>query len=109
MNKDPIIQDWKERTLKTFLEELDSKVFIKSTDSFTDEEEYLSPVIEDMEAIIAISGEWDREDLKDILEKVRNQALEEIREKIENMPIENVGNSAKTVEQVLSIIDEKLK
>lgn len=57
----------KEKLLEMFLEKLNDNVFIKSTNSVTDEEEYLLPIIEDMEAVIVISGEWDREDLKNIL------------------------------------------
>lgn len=57
----------KELFLEKFLKELDSHVFVKSTNSVTLEEEESSPTIEDREAIIYISGEWDREDLKDIL------------------------------------------
>lgn len=34
----------------------------------------------------------------------RSEALKEVREKIENMAIETVGNSAKTVEQILNLL-----
>jgi len=60
-------EEMKEKLLSNLLKELENKVFIKSTNSVTGDEESLTPFIEDMEAIIAISGEWDREDLKEIL------------------------------------------
>ncbi len=65
----------KEKLLEMFLEKLNDNVFIKSTNSVTDEEEYLLPIIEDMEAVIVISGEWDREDLKNILGDLSTVAL----------------------------------
>lgn len=57
----------KERMLTSFLKGLSDLAFVKSTDSVTGEEEELNPVIEDMEAIIKINGEFDREDLKDFI------------------------------------------
>jgi hypothetical protein len=57
----------KEERLSKFLKEIDENVFVKSTDSVSGDEEELIPTIEDLEGIIVISGEWDREDLKNIL------------------------------------------
>jgi hypothetical protein len=56
-----------ETILKQFLELLNEHVFVNSVNSVTTKEEKLNPVIEDMEAIIKICGEWDREDLKGML------------------------------------------
>ena len=57
----------KENVLKMFLEKMNEHVFVKSTNSVSGEVEELKPVVEDMEAVIKLSGEWDREDLKEIL------------------------------------------
>ena len=65
--RDDLTEIYKEEMLKKFLKFLDENVFVKSTDSVTGEENTLEPIVEDMEAVIAISGEWDREDLKNIL------------------------------------------
>jgi len=59
--------EMKERVLLVFLDTLREKAFVKSTNSVTDDVEELNPVVEDMEGIIKISGEWDREDLKDLI------------------------------------------
>jgi hypothetical protein len=56
-----------ERVLVEFLKRLQKEAFIKSTNSITGKEENLNPEVEDMEAVIKINGEWDREDLKGIL------------------------------------------
>lgn len=66
-NKEEKIEDDKERLLRGFLERLSESVFLRSTNSVTDEVEHLNPKILDMEAIIEISGQWDREELKEIL------------------------------------------
>lgn len=65
-----------ENLLSNLLKGLNENVFIKSTDSVSGEEEHLTPVIEDMEAVIAISGEWDREDLKKVLLTLLDKELE---------------------------------
>ena len=57
----------KEELLKKFLIRLDHTVFVSSTDSFSGKTTHFRPKIEDMDAVIVIKGEWDREDLKDIL------------------------------------------
>jgi len=57
----------KEQILKKFLDCLEQNVFIKSTNSVTGKEELMENSIKDYEAIIEIKGQWDREDLKDIL------------------------------------------
>lgn len=57
----------KEKLLTDFLKQLDKHVYVKSTNSVTGEVEELKPTIQDQEEIIIISGEWDREDLKNIL------------------------------------------
>jgi hypothetical protein len=84
----------KEKMLEILLKGLEKNVFIKSTNSVTDEEEHFEPVIEDMEAIIAISGEWDREDLKNILAEISDLAIKETEERlvreIEGMAKENI-------------------
>lgn len=60
-------EEIREKILLNFLDALRQNVFVKSTNSVTDEVEEMDNTIEDMEAIIKISGEWDREDLKNIL------------------------------------------
>lgn len=77
-----------EGALELFLAEMDKNVFVKSTNSVTGKVEELTPSIKDMEAIIAISGEWDREDLKGILNKI--QALSRA-EGIEGMKMFLIG------------------
>ena len=57
----------KEKLLTDFLKQLDKHVYVKSTNSVTGQVEELKPTIQDQEEIIIISGEWDREDLKNIL------------------------------------------
>lgn len=57
-----------EDRLDKFLSKLRDQVFVKSTNSVTYEEEYLEAEINDYEAVIEIRGEWDREDLKQILQ-----------------------------------------
>jgi hypothetical protein len=66
-----------EEQLKWFLNSLNALVFVKSTISATGRVENLNAEVLDMEAIIKISGEWDREDLKDILAQVSEQARTE--------------------------------
>ncbi len=61
------IDAMKERMLLGFLKSLDDIAFVKSTNSVTGEEKILVPVIEDQEAIIRICGEFDREDLKNLI------------------------------------------
>lgn len=61
------IDTMKERMLLSFLHDLEQLAFVKSTNSVTNEIEELNPIVEDQEAIIKISGEWDREDLKNLL------------------------------------------
>ncbi len=61
------IDEMKERMLKSFLYNLDQLAFVKSTDSVSGKEEELNPVVEDREAIIIIQGEFDREDLKNLI------------------------------------------
>ena len=57
----------KEKILEKFLKGLDNIVFVKSTDSITNEVTIYTPEVVDMEAIIKIDMECDREDLKDLL------------------------------------------
>lgn len=57
----------KEEILKEFLKKLDEQVCVRSTISATGRVEILPAIVNDMEAIIEINGQWDREDLKDIL------------------------------------------
>ena len=61
------IDDMKERMLKSFLRGLDNIAFVKSTNSVTDVVEEFPSATEDMEGIIKICGEFDREDLKDFI------------------------------------------
>jgi hypothetical protein len=61
------IDDMKERMLLSFLRALDDIAFVKRTDSVTDEVEHYPPAVTDMEATIRISGEFDREDLKNLI------------------------------------------
>lgn len=67
MNIDKAIDNRKEGLLTGFLRDLEKLAFVKSTNSVTGEVEELNPVVEDMEAIIRINAEFDREDLKDLL------------------------------------------
>lgn len=60
-------QDWKEEVLNGFLRGLRENVFVSSVNSVTTREELLRPEVNDLEAIIEISGQWDREDLKNLL------------------------------------------
>lgn len=62
-----LIDAMEERILLGFLKDLRNLVFVKSTDSITGEVEDLDSIIEDMGAIIRISSEFDREDLKNLL------------------------------------------
>lgn len=57
----------REIMLQSFIDKIRKSAFVNSVNSVTTKEEKLNPVVEDMEAIIKISGEWDREDLKKIL------------------------------------------
>lgn len=65
--EDKRIDDLKERMLKSFLYDLEQLAFVKETNSVTGQSKVLTPVIEDQEAIIIINGEFDREDLKNLL------------------------------------------
>lgn len=56
-----------EEKLRKLLKGLSDIVFVKSTNSFSGEEEQQYHEIVDMEAIIRICGEFDREDLKKLL------------------------------------------
>lgn len=67
----PTEESLREAELERVLIGLHNLSFIKSTNSITDEEEILHPVVQDMEATIRISGEFDREDLKDLFSKKR--------------------------------------
>jgi len=59
--------DEKEKMLERFLKEFGDLAFVQSINSVTDEVEEYPPAIQDLEAIIQIQGEWDREDLKEYL------------------------------------------
>jgi hypothetical protein len=59
--------DRKELLLLAFLKVLDKYAFVESINSVTGEREQFQRAVTDMEATIRISGEWDREDLKDAL------------------------------------------
>ncbi len=61
------IDNMKERMLLSFLKSLDNIAFVKSTNSVTGEVEEFPTAVEDLEGTIRISGEWDREDLKDLI------------------------------------------
>lgn len=61
-----------EAALEEFLLELDKHVFVKSTISATGKVENLPRIGEDRERTIFIHGEWDRDDLKDILSSIIN-------------------------------------
>ena len=61
------MDDIKERMLKSFLEGLNEIAFIKSTNSITGEVEEFPTATEDLEAVIRIKGEFDREDLKNFI------------------------------------------
>ncbi len=67
----------REEMLEEFLKELHLCVFVKSTNSVTDVVEELDAAVNDMEAIIEMRGEWDREDLKDILDKIHTSSRKE--------------------------------
>lgn len=67
MEKEKAIEEMKERMLKGFLAALEEIAFVKSTDSISGEEVELNPIIEDMEAVIKINAEFDREDLKRLI------------------------------------------
>lgn len=61
------VERMKERMLKNFLKSLNDLAFVQSRDSITGQIEELNPVIKDMEEIIEISGQFDREDLKNLI------------------------------------------
>lgn len=63
----------KEQLLEDFLESLQNLVFVKQTNSVTGDEELMENSIKDYEATIEIKGEWDREDLKDILFNLKSK------------------------------------
>ena len=79
------LKKWEEELLKTFLEKLDKMVFIRSTDSTTGEVEHFNPVVEDQEAVIKIYGEWDREDLKNILRSLLRAEKERVIGEVEKL------------------------
>lgn len=66
-DRDQRIYEMKERMLIGFLKALDDIAFVKSTNSVTDEVEHYPPAVTDMEATIRINGEFDREDLKNLI------------------------------------------
>lgn len=66
------IEEIKESKLYEFLSKLDQLSFIKSTDSITGEEIELYPMVKDMEAIIKIDCEVDREELKNLIMSLSN-------------------------------------
>jgi hypothetical protein len=82
-----------EKGLLRFLEALNANVFVTSRNSVTDEVENLNPTIEDQEAIIKISGEWDREDLKHILSDLLATRDSEMIEAVEEEVPEFSGKS----------------
>jgi hypothetical protein len=59
----------KEDMLVDFLKDLNRLAFIKSTNSISGKVEHFPEAVEDMEAVIRINGEFDREDLKDFIYK----------------------------------------
>lgn len=61
------VEEMKERMLRSFLKALDDIAFVKSTNSVTGEVEEFLPAVTDMEATIRINGEFDREDLKNLI------------------------------------------
>lgn len=61
------IEAMKERILQSFLDGLEQIAFVKSTNSVTGEVQEYPPAVEDMEAVIKINGEFDREDLKNFI------------------------------------------
>lgn len=61
------VDQQKEEYLEILLKGLDEYVFVKSIVSATGRVEHLNALVQDMEATIRISGEWDREDLKEVL------------------------------------------
>lgn len=63
----------KEDVLLNFLALLDEHVFILETDSVSGETKQKNPRVEDLEGIILINGEWDREDLKNILAALKEK------------------------------------
>ncbi len=67
MNNTDRIDEMKERMLLGFLEALRDIAFVKSTNSVTGEVQKVDADIVDMEAIIKINAEFDREELKSIL------------------------------------------
>lgn len=77
----------REEILAKFLADMDSHVFVKTTDENFDGKESvardLNPVIEDQEAIIVLKGEWDREDLKEILSSHHTATLLKLKGEIE--------------------------
>jgi hypothetical protein len=54
-------------------------------------------------------SDWWLSELDQVGEAVREETIKGIREKINNMAIETVGDSAKTVDQILSLFSEELK
>jgi len=60
-------QKKEEKKLEKFLKGLYEIVFIAETDSVSGKRVKLEPKILDMEATIRICGEFDREDLKELL------------------------------------------
>jgi hypothetical protein len=105
-----------ENLLSLFLRGLNNDVFVKSTNSVTGKEEELDPVILDMEAIIKISGEWDREDLKKILLSLSVQRDTQLVEEIEKIEPhrEKTGYQWKNgynqaIDEILELIRTKIK
>lgn len=59
-----------EEMLTQLLKGLTQAVYVQSVNTSTGKKNGLEPRIEDQEAIIVIQGEWDREDLKDVLKSL---------------------------------------
>jgi hypothetical protein len=77
----------RENQLEILLAALNHNVFVTNVDE-NGKEVLLHPVVKDMEAIIKLSGEWDREDLKEIIGSLVNVELSTLREAIEGMRTE---------------------
>ena len=103
--KEPNEEKTMEETLSRFLKGLDAIAFIKSTDSITGEVELMDPVISDQEAIIVIKGEFDREDLKELLHSENQRLLEAIEGEIGKMEMKIPTNDLRDV--VMAMRDPK--
>ena len=65
-----------------FWKMLESNQFVKSTNSITDQLEEYPPAIQDMEAVIAIHGEFDKYAIDEWLTETIDQAVAEERKRI---------------------------